>query len=297
MRSSDQTIADAVEAGRRRLSGRSDTPWLDARLLTSHITGLDASAVIAYGDNLLVPGLQRRLDALFERRARGEPVAYLIGHKEFYGLRLSVDSSVLVPRAETETLVTAVIEDWRGTAPRILDMGTGSGAIACALAHALGGAAVLATDVSAQALAVAKKNVKRLHLEGRVGLAIGDLFAAVPVELRFDVIVANLPYVGEADREALADNVRLHEPAIALLAGADGLDVYRRMLTDAPRYVTDRGSIYCECSAFNARQLAALGQRAFPQARVCVLKDSAGLERVVAVRWRPPRRAVGRRRV
>ena len=150
------TIAGAVEACRRRLAGISDAPWLEARLLTGHVTGLDASAIVAYGDNELERSRAQKLADLTSRRMAGEPIAYLVGFKEFCGLRIAVDKHVLVPRSETEELVAAVVADWRGRAPDILDVGTGSGAIACALANALPRAQLWASDASAGALSVAR---------------------------------------------------------------------------------------------------------------------------------------------
>ncbi|MBC5823312.1 MAG: peptide chain release factor N(5)-glutamine methyltransferase [Candidatus Eremiobacteraeota bacterium] len=284
MQSPEPTIAAAVEDCRKLLADRSQTPWLDARLLTSHVTGLDASAVIAYGDSILRHDLRRKLYDLVERRASGEPVAHLVGCKEFYGLRLRVDADVLVPRPETECLVAAVIDDWRTQAPRVLDLGTGSGAIACALAHSLPNARVLATDVSIAALSVARRNVEALGLCDRVTLEAGDLFSAVPPGSTFDAIVANLPYVGDDDAHALDDGVRAYEPHVALFAGGDGLDIYRRMFGDAPRRVRPGGALYCECGPFNARSLVSIARSAFPQAAVALHTDYAGLERIVAVR-------------
>ncbi|MBV8171881.1 MAG: HemK family protein methyltransferase, partial [Candidatus Eremiobacteraeota bacterium] len=163
-----ETIATAVESSRRTLAGRSSTPGLDARMLASHVTGLDASALIAYGDHRLPPRRLGQLQTLTARRAAGEPIAYLIGFKEFCGLRIAVDPRVLIPRPETEELVQRVIADWRGRRARVLDLGTGSGAIACALAEGLHEASVTALDASADALAVARQNVEALGFLDRI---------------------------------------------------------------------------------------------------------------------------------
>jgi release factor glutamine methyltransferase len=283
------TIAGAVEACRRRLAGVSDAPWLEARLLTGHVTGLDASAVVAYGDNELERSRAQKLADLTSRRMAGEPIAYLVGFKEFCGLRIAVDKNVLVPRSETEELVAAVVADWRGRASDMLDIGTGSGAIACALAHALPRAQLWAVDCSVEALSVAQANVEAHLFADRITILRGDLFAALPSDLTFDVIVANLPYVAAGDLDLAAD-VRAHEPEIALFGGPDGLDVYRRMLTEAPRHLRIPGSLYCECGPRNAYELAALAQRAFKDALVEIRDDLSGKARMVVVSVRKPER-------
>lgn len=277
-----ETIGGAVEMCRRMLIGVSDTPWLDARVLAGHVTGLDASAIIAYGDNRLDAKRRERLLALAQRRAAGEPVAYLVGHKEFCGLGLLVDRRVLVPRPETEELVLAIVHDWRGVRAEMIDVGTGSGAIACALVDMLPRAQIVATDISARALEVAKTNVERLGMSERITLVQGDLFAPLPAETSFDVIVANLPYVADADA-ALAPDVRAHEPEQALFAGADGLDAYRRLLAHAPERLTPRGRAYFECGPATAQALRDIAQQAFPERTVTIRLDTGGRERMVLV--------------
>lgn len=284
------TIAGAVEACRRQLAGVCDAPWLEARLLASHVTGLDASAIVAYGDNELESSRAQRLADLTARRMSGEPIAYLVGFKEFCGLRIAVDRRVLVPRSETEELVEAIVADWKGRAPDILDLGTGSGAIACALARRLPSAQLWAVDASAEALEVARANVESNLFLDRITVAAGDLFAALPSDQTFDVIVANLPYVANGDPELAAD-VRDHEPEIALDGGADGLDVYRRMLPVAAKRVRPEGSLYCECGPRNAYELAALARSAFKNGHVEIREDLAGNARFVSVSLRDAERA------
>ncbi|HXM18965.1 MAG TPA: peptide chain release factor N(5)-glutamine methyltransferase [Candidatus Tumulicola sp.] len=274
------TIAGAMEACRRRLLGVSDTPALDARVLASHVIGLDASALIAYGDSRLDGRRRDALMALAERRARGEPIAYIVGSKEFCGLKIAVNRKALVPRPETEELVMAVVADWPGRSAEIVDVGTGSGAVACALAYHLSDARVTATDSSADALDVARQNVDQLGLEDRVSLVLGDLFDAVAPDQRFDAIVANLPYVREADPE-LHEDVRAFEPHQALFAGADGLDVYRRLFAAAPRHLAPGGRVYCECGPSTADGLLKIARRAFPAAQVELRPDASGRARMV----------------
>ena len=284
MRAPDGTIAAAVEASRRALVGATPTPALDARVLAGHALGLDASALIAYGENRIDRRRLTTLRALIARRKRGEPVAYLVGRKDFHGVRLYVDRRVLVPRPETELLVDLVLNDRHGTAIDVLDLGTGSGAIACAIAAAMPEARVLATDVSADALEVARKNVDDLGLADSVTLLRSDLFSDIDAGRRFDVVVANLPYVADGDAKLLPTSVAEHEPAGALYGGDDGLDVYRRMLEQAPAHIAHGGTLYLECSPTNADGLQALAARSFSRAAVESTRDLAGLERAVIVR-------------
>ncbi|MBV8281333.1 MAG: peptide chain release factor N(5)-glutamine methyltransferase [Candidatus Eremiobacteraeota bacterium] len=276
------TIAGAIETCRRKLIGISGTPWLDARLLASHVTGLDASAIVAYGEHALPAQRRKQLEALTLRRAAGEPVAYLVGFKEFAGIRIGVDHRVLVPRPETEELVELVAHDWHGRNADILDLGTGSGAIACALAHLLTDAAFVASDVNREALDVAAHNVERFALAERVELIESDLFGRFAADRRFDGIVANLPYVADGDPDLAAD-VERHEPALALRAGPDGLAVYRRMFERAPQHLRAGGRIYCECGPATARGLAEIAARAFPEREIGVYADRGGRERAVIV--------------
>jgi release factor glutamine methyltransferase len=277
------TIAAAVEACRRRLIPVASAPWLEARLLASHVTGLDASAIVAYGDNLIEPARAQRLADLTARRLAGEPLAYIVGFKEFYGLRIAVDDRVLVPRSETEELVAAIVADWRGRASDILDLGTGSGAIACALARFLPNARIVATDISDRALEVARTNVERLLFGERIHLAHGDLFDAVPAGMAFDVIAANLPYVREGDPE-LEPTVRATEPHVALFGGRDGLDLYRRVVQRAETFMKPESALYCECGPTNAYELAGIARDAIHGASISVRADVSGRERLVIAR-------------
>jgi release factor glutamine methyltransferase len=284
MQSPNATIAAAVEAGRRQLLGVSPTPGLDARVLAGHALGMDASALIAYGENLIDNAKRKQLAGLIDRRKAGEPVAYIVGSKEFCRLRLAVDRRVLVPRPETEELVDRIVKEWHGRAIDALDLGTGSGAIACALADAMPKAQVLATDISRDALEVAAQNVASFALSDQVELAAGDLFDAVDPTRQFDIIAANLPYIATADVAALEPAVREYEPAVALFGGTDGLNVYRKMLPDAPARLKSGGCLYMECAPGNARVLAQIAADLFRAATIEVVRDLAGLERIVAVR-------------
>jgi release factor glutamine methyltransferase len=207
------TIADALRAS--GLEAR------EARLLLAHVTGFSEASVLAFPERALPQEEGQRFIALAERRSRGEPVAYLVGEKEFYGLRLAVNPAVLIPRPETELLVDLSLGREFSS---LLDLGTGSGAIALAIKHQRPAARVVAVDASAAALVVAKRNGTALNLD--VEWRHGRWFDAVPGE-RFDVVVANPPYVANRDPH-LAD--LSFEPPSALVAGADGLDALREII-------------------------------------------------------------------
>ena len=247
---------------------------LDADVLLSHALGVTKEALYAHPDAPASAGAAERFDALVERRAAGEPVAYLRGWKEFYGLRFAVDPRVLIPRPETEALVDAV----RASGARLVaDIGTGSGAIAVALAVRDPQLRVIATDISADALAVAHANVEAHGVGDRVELRQGDLFA--PIQERVDAIAANLPYLTDAsvaewtgERRSLA-----FEPRLAVLAGLDGQALLRRAIGDLARVLRPGGVAYFECDPPQARALAA-------EYGGDVLVDLSGNERVLVLR-------------
>ena len=279
-----RTIAEAIDVCRDRLRGVSQTPWLDARLLAQYVTGLDASAVIAYGDASLDARRRSRLFELTERRAAGEPVAYIVGRKAFCGLEIAVDKRALVPRPETEELVMACVADWNKRAPAIAELGTGSGAIACALAHLVPNARITASDISEDALELTAHNVQALGFGEQITLVRSDLFEQYPAGARFDVVIANLPYVAEDSIAELQQHVRDHEPPQALFGGRDGLAAYRRLAAELPQRVMPGGAVYLECSPQNAEALAGLLAAAFPDGRIETRVDLAGLARIAICR-------------
>lgn len=217
---------------------------LETQMLLLHALGRsprERAWLIAHGDEPLPPAASARFEALCERRLAGEPVAYLIGQKEFQGLTLQVDRRALDPRPDTETLVDWALQLLPVDAPfDVLDLGTGSGAIALAIAHARPRARVVAVDASADALALARANAERLGLP--IDLRLGDWLAPVAGE-QFDVIVSNPPYIAAADPHlpALA-----HEPRQALVSGADGLDDIRRIVAAAPAHLRPGGWLLLE---------------------------------------------------
>lgn len=273
-------MSDAAMAGsvREALEGAVDalaaagveTPQLDAELLLSEATGWDQAHLVAEPDAEIPAAAGRRFAEAVRRRLRREPVAYILGRKGFRYIELEVDRRVLIPRPETELLVELALE----LRPRIvLDVGTGSGAIALAIADELPGCEVTATDTSPGALEVARGNAERLELADRVRFLEGTL----PDAGEFDLIVANLPYVSEAEWGALEPEVTKWEPEEALLAGPDGLDSVRALLAD-PR--ARAGAIALEVGEGQAGAVVALMEQA-EFAAVETRRDLAGIERIV----------------
>jgi release factor glutamine methyltransferase len=266
----------AIETLRR---AGAPTPALDADVLLAHALGVPKETLVAHPDVELTADEGSRFDALVARRSDGVPVAYLRGFKEFYGLRFAVDARVLVPRPETETLVDAV-RSYAGERDLVVvDVGTGSGAIAVALAVSAPRLRVIATDVSAVALVVARANAKAHGV--RIDFRQGDLLA--PVTERVDVVAANLPYLRDDDLEQLAgERTSLaFEPRVATVAGPDGLVLVRHAIADLPRVLAPTGAAFFECDPPQSAPIAAL---LAPLGTVDVLKDLAGLDRVVRVR-------------
>lgn len=275
----DQALKWAVET----LRDISETPRLDAEILLAHALGWSRVRVLAGArENIPADALQT-FCALVLRRAAREPVAYLVGRKEFYGLEFIVDRRVLVPRPETETLADAALEWARRRFSSqdtllIADIGTGSGCIAVALAVHLPNALIYATDLSPDALAVARQNIELHGVANRVTLLCGDLLAPLPQPV--DLLVSNPPYTVF---EEIDPGVRLHEPHLALDGGNDGLAVYRRLLAAAPQVLRPGGALMLEIGAMQAEAVTALARQAFPGAAVHVRRDLAGRDRVVMV--------------
>ncbi len=229
------TLGELQRQGTRRLRGAGlDEADLVAEVLVRHAAGLDRAGLLRDLREPAGPGVIEALARLLERAERGEPLAYIVGHREFYGLDLLTDRRALIPRPETESLVELGLTWGRALQaagcrePLIVDVGTGTSAIALALAAHLPGARVIGIDLSAEALALARENARRLGLAGRVRFVQGDLLA--PLRWRPHLTVANLPYVPEGRLAHLPVGIREWEPRLALAGGADGLDLYRRLL-------------------------------------------------------------------
>jgi release factor glutamine methyltransferase len=256
------------------------TPRLDAQVLLAHVLQKDRVYLYTHFDQPLQPPELAAYRALIQRRLAGEPVAYLVGTKEFRSLELHVDARVLIPRPDTETTVDVALA-LVGDEGRVVDIGTGSGAIALALKQARPALEVLAVDRSPDAAAVARANAERLALA--VEVLEGDLLAPVAARGPFALVVSNPPYIPTADIAALAVEVR-KEPHAALDGGRDGLELVRRLIADAPALLAPGGALAMEIGAGQASAVAALFAADGRYAAAEVTKDLGGIERVVAAR-------------
>jgi len=250
-------------------------------VLLAHVAGVEKETLYGHPDTELSRGACERYRELIDRRARGEPVAYLRGWKEFYGLRFAVDPRVLIPRPETETLVEAARGHIAGRALTVVDVGTGSGAVAIAIAAHEPRVNVIATDVSADALAVAHANALSNGVADRIELRQGDLLT--PLTAPVDVVVANLPYLRpEALVELVGERTSLaYEPRVAVVAGADGLSLLRRAIAELPRVLARGGAAFFEVDPAQSRTVAQLLEATLGGA-VRLTRDLAGEARVVA---------------
>ena len=276
--------ARAAATTRLRSAPDPDTAALDADVLLAYVLGVGKEALFAHPERELSPAEDVRFQQLVERRGRGEPVAYLRGFKEFYGLRFLVDPRVLIPRPETEGLVDAAREVIAGRALTVVDVGTGSGAIAVAIAAHEPRVRVIATDSSRDALAVAQANALAGGVADRVEFRLGDLLA--PITERVDLVCANLPYLPDAsvDKWAGARSSLAFEPRDAVVAGADGLDVIRRCVADLPRVLAPHGAALFEC---DPPQVATVVQLLVSQVlRAEARQDLSGNQRIVLARSR-----------
>jgi len=280
-----RTIAGAVDRGRARLAAVGiEAAGLEACVLFEHAAGLDRAALLARGREMVEPEAARRYERLLEERARRVPLAYIMGEREFWSLRIRVDRRVLVPRPETETLVEAALERLSSGA-RVADVGTGSGAVVIALALELGAGTFLGTDRSAAAIEVARANAAEHGLAGTIEFLEGDLLAPLAARTGLlDALVSNPPYIPTAELGGLQPEVRDFEPRLALDGGFDGLALIERIVAGAPPLLRCGGWLLLEIGAGQADAVRALLRRTGCFDDVSARCDLAGIERVVMAR-------------
>lgn len=261
----------------------SESPRLDAEVLLAFVRGCPRIALYTAFDEPVDDAGRARFRELVRRRGDGEPVAYLVGSKEFFSLPFTVTKAVLVPRPETEGLVVRALDLCKGLAsPRIADVGTGSGAVAVTLAKRLPKASLVATDIAGDALEVARGNAERHGVAGRVECVACDLLDGVAGP--FDVIVSNPPYVREDEFEGLPRDVRLHEPKGALVAGPTGVEVVERLVATAAEKLAPGGWLLVEIGPSTAAAAEELIRRQSGLEPAPTLPDMAGLPRIVQAR-------------
>jgi release factor glutamine methyltransferase len=284
------TIYQALEQATLTLTHAGQTnARLEAQILLRHILHIERSALYAYPERVLTTEQEQQFHSFIERRSRGEPIAYLTGHKEFYGLDFLVDKRVLIPRPETELLVETALRACQqmfdaGRTPIVADIGTGSGIIPVTLAVLEPRLPYLyASDISADALDVTSLNCQRHHVEDRVRLLHGDLLAPLPEPI--DILTANLPYIGTDELDELTLDVRAYEPHLALFSGPVGLDLLRRFFTELQhsQKLAERAILLLEIGYQQREALTSMVQAIWPHAILAFTKDYACWDRVLQV--------------
>lgn len=296
MTSGQSPARQTVEIARRTLtahfaSAAIDSPELDARLLIGAVLGLDLTGMIKAASQTLTPDQSTRLEGFTRRRLAGEPIARILGFKEFWGLPFKLSAETLVPRPDTETVVELALQMLRAAhAPnrqfRIADLGTGSGAILLALLSELPTAGGVGTDISGSALQTAAANAAELGLADRATFVACEYAAGLSG--RFDLIVSNPPYIRSAAIRGLAVEVRDHDPHPALDGGADGLDAYRALIPQASRLLAGSGALVVEAGQGQSGQIEGLMMAAGLTPESTPKADLAGIRRAVAGRKVPP---------
>jgi len=287
----DPFVGGSIDAARRRLArefrrGGLDAPELDARIIVGHALGLDHTALAAQSTRRLAAAEAGAIAALSARRLAREPVARILGRKEFWGLPLKLSAATLVPRPDTETVVELALDTLRtlpaDRALRIADIGTGSGAILLALLREWPDAIGAGTDISLLALQTARRNAADLGLASRALFVACDYAAALSAP--FDLIVSNPPYVRSSDIAALATEVRDHDPLAALDGGADGLDAYRALIPQAARLLGDGGALIVEAGRGQSGEIEALMTAAELSVEHPPKTDLSGIPRAISGR-------------
>jgi release factor glutamine methyltransferase len=282
------TLREALTVAAAQLASDEDlraTAARDAELLLLHTLQIPRTTLIAHPDRELSADQHTAYENSIARRLHHEPIQYITGQQEFYGLTLRVTPAVLIPRPETEHLVEAVLKFLPANKPlKIVDIGTGSGAIGIALAVHLPQAAITALDISPEALAIAAANAREHNVANRIQFLQSDLLSALDPEAEtFDAIVSNPPYVAETDRAALHPQVRDYEPATALFAGKTGLDIYRRLIPQAYNALKPGGLLALEIGHDQQDPIASLLQTWH---NLSFINDLQNFPRV-ALAWRP----------
>jgi release factor glutamine methyltransferase len=275
-------LRQALQSAVKRLQdGHVGSPRMNAELLAMFVLGCDRAYLYAHADRALTKGEIARYDDALAERARGVPAQYITGHQEFWGMDLIVSPAVLIPRPETEHVIETVLEVAREhPAQRVVDVGTGSGCIALALAKELPRAEIHATDISPEALEIARANAARYQLEKRIQFHEADLLAGME-EAAFDYVISNPPYIGDWEASSVEAQVRRFEPRQALFAGPTGLEVFVRLIPQAEKALRPGGWLVMEMGHSSREQVCELLQ---DWEEMRITNDLQGIARVVAAR-------------
>ena len=281
------TLRELLDSAAARLSAVSETPDLDAQVLLAHLLGENRTWLLAHAEVPAAADKLAHLEALLQRVEQGEPLPYVLGHKEFFGLDFELSPDVLIPRPETELLVQNALE-WMKVAPdrrTVADVGTGSGCIAISVAVHIPDARVLATDLSHPALRVARRNALKFGVLHRLDLVECDILPphapGISTQQHLDLICANLPYMPTAELERLPIYGR--EPSLALDGGEDGLDPFRRFFSIAPGWMARGGLMLLEIEAMSGTAVLSLAYDAFHSASIHLHQDLAGHDRLLEI--------------
>ncbi len=283
-------VRDALRQTRERLQASGvDEPGFEAEYLLRYVLDCTRESILLDLDTDISPSAQCHFDSLVGRRAAGEPSAYITGHKEFYGLDFKVDPRALIPRPETELLVEMALDfasrrSTGGNGLTIVDVGTGCGTIAIAIATHLPGASIIATDISPDALQLAYENAARHDVQDRVTLLHGDLFAHLPRPI--DILVSNPPYIPSTELPNLAREITHHEPRLALDGGPDGMAVIHRLIEQAKDNLSPSGAMFIEIGWDQGERAMSRAQHLWPNSQASITPDLAGLDRILTIR--PP---------
>ncbi len=265
----------------------SDTPRLDAEILLAHARGCQRIQLYTQFDEPLNDSVRGIMRELVQRRTKAEPVAYLVGVREFFSLGFRVTRDVLIPRPDTETLVMEVLDGVKGiSAPKVLDLCTGSGCVAIAVAKNAKSAHITATDISAAAIEIARENVARHNVASQVDIIESDLYAGITPGMKYDVIASNPPYIPSAEIDQLDAEVARHEPRLALDGGADGLTILKRIIDAAPAFAASNALLLLEFTPEQADVLNAIVSNHGGYDEIVIRKDLAHRPRVLKARFR-----------
>jgi release factor glutamine methyltransferase len=284
---SSATVGATLREGVQKLE-RANVPSapLAAELLLMHAINRDRTFLYAHPEALVDPAQLEKFDSLIKKRAAGTPTQYLTGHQEFWGMDFEVTPDVLIPRPETEHLIEVAVarigELRRGNPLRIADVGTGSGCIAVALAKEFPNANIFAADISSAALKIAERNAARNNLSDRITFTECNLLEGIPQQPQLNLIVSNPPYVARRDAASLPIDVREHEPAIALFAGDDGMEIYPRLIAQAKTHLAEGGLLVLELGAGLFEPVGDLLEARSGWTRVSATQDLAGIIRVIS---------------
>jgi release factor glutamine methyltransferase len=283
------TIAEAINEAAQKLSAAGiENARLDAEVLLSHVGNKDRAWLITHGADTLERECRQLFEDAISRRSRREPLQYITGKQEFWGLEFIVTPVVLIPRPETELLVETAVKFLRGGAPTtIADLCTGSGCVAISLAKEQGGARTFATDMSVQALAVARENARKHGVSDRIRFLGGDLLQPLEeldLRGRVDVITANPPYIRAGDLPMLQAEVKDYEPEIALIAGPEGTEIQKKIIENAAAFLKKQGVLIMEMGLGQAGTLTRMVASTGAYENAEILKDLAGIDRVITVR-------------